>query len=182
VELIARRGGKESNSLITLAEAEEYLLELPDDTSDWDDLEEYEKFLRLIMAARLMLTLPLRGYKAYEGQAMCFPRYIGGVFVDTPDEAKQTQAFIAYSVVHRGLANRIGLDEVEGDRVTQVSLGGLLTVSFAGSQSKRSTGLDQIIMSAQFPAYVLMLKWMTSFRGGTVLNDDEITLLTTTTT
>lgn len=177
--LSTRIGGKESNSFVTLAEADLLIAVLPDDTSDWEVLSDDQKRYRLVMAAALMSNLPWRWKKSFEGQSLCFPRN-GNKSV--PDEIKETQVFLAYSVIHRGLANRPEIDEADGDRVTQVSLGGLLTVSFAAGKSQSYTSLEKMIQSAQFPAYVRVLKYLTSFRGRTVPDDDDIDLLTTTTT
>lgn len=179
-DLIARTGGKQSNSFIaTIAEADTLIADLPDDTTDWNALKGDQKNYRLVLGASMMSMLPLKGYRSYDGQALCFPR--NGEYT-VPDVAKYCQAFLAYSVVHRGLVNRPDIDEMDGDRVTQVSLGGLLTVSFAAGKSKAYTSLDKLIMSSSFPAYVHMMKYLTSFRGRSVPDADELDLLTTTTT
>lgn len=181
--LVTKVGGKESNSFVTLAEAETIIATLPDDTTEWDALTDDEKEYRLILGANLMSALPLRGYRSFEGQYLCFPRSAQPNQLVVPDEAKETQVFLAYSVVHRGLSNRSSdITEAEGDRVTQVSLGGLLSVSFAKTKSQGTTFLDQFIMSAQFPAYAKLMKWLTSFRGRSVPDEDDLDLLTTTTT
>ena len=181
--LVTKVGGKESNSFVTLAQAETIIALLPDDTTEWDGLSDDEKEYRLILGANLMSSLPLKGYRSFEGQYLCFPRSAQGNQLVVPDEVKETQVFLAYSVVHRGLANRsTDITEAEGDRVTQVSLGGLLSVSFAKSKTSGTTFLDQMIMSAQFPAYARMMKWLTSFRGRSVPDADDLDLLTTTTT
>jgi hypothetical protein len=180
--LITKVGGAESNSFVTLLEADDLIEYLPDDRADWYELTDAQKEYRLILGAAMMSNLPLKGRKAYRNQMLAFPRTGQGNMKIIPDEVKETQVFIAYSVIHRGLVNRPDLDETEGDRVTQVSLGGLLTVSFASSISAKSSSLDQVIMSAQFPAYVRMSKWLLQIRMRMMADEDDITLSTTTTT
>jgi len=56
-----------------------------------------------------------------------------------------------------------------------------LNVSFAGGAVVSGSQLDQVMRSAQSPAYLLMKPWLSQLRGGVVLNDEEITCSTTST-
>lgn len=181
--LITRIGGRESNSFVTVSEADTIIQNLPDDTTEWDDLEEVQKELRLRMGAQLMATMNLAGRRVYCGQALCFPRTNQANRYVIPNEVKETQVFMAYSVIHRALANRPGItEEAAGNRVTRVSLGGLLSVGFSGEPITAGTALDAMVRSTQFPAYLLMQRYLTQVRGGSVEDADEVTCSTTTTT
>lgn len=106
-----------------------------------------------------------------------------------PDEVKEAQCFIAYSVVHRALANRGEVTDAIGRTVSSVSLGGALSVSFGEGQTTKGSLLDLIMGSLNAPIYMKMQKWLSQVRGGPVrsLTDFDIwepceTLPTTTTT
>jgi len=183
VSLCAKIGGAESDSLVTVAEADTIVSDvLPDVVDNWTALTTAQKELRLRLGANLLGYMPLRGRKVFCNQAQSFPRTSQGNVHSIPDAAKQTQVFLAYSVVHRGLANRPSVEEsLSGMRVTNVSLGGMLNVSFAGGAVVSGSQLDQVMRSAQSPAYLLMKPWLSQLRGGVVLNDEEITCSTTST-
>jgi len=126
--LLTKIGGRESNSLVTLSEAETYLTALFTETelTSWDALDDDQKEYRLKLAVNVMTYFPLTGDRVYCGQILCFPRTSQGDPRIIPDEAKETQCFIAVSVVHRGLTNRSTPDEEEsGERVSRVSVAGL---------------------------------------------------------
>lgn len=183
--LLVKVGGRESNSLVTLVEAEARLKLLPyTETSGWDDLAPSDKEYRLKLAAMVMLMLPLRGHCSYEGQAMPFPRSSQDDQTVIPDCAKDAQSQIAVSVIHRALLSKQSVSdgEVSAKSVSKVSLGGLLAVSFDSSPSNTGTMLEQISRSVEFPTYLMLATYLTSFRGGTVLNSDEFPVLLTTTT
>lgn len=182
--LITRIGGGDSNSYLTVAEADALMPELPDDTCEWEALAEADKEFRLRMGAALIGKLPLRGHRSFRAQALEFPRSVQSNQRAIPDEVKEAQAMMAYSVVHRAFANRGSVTEAAtGQRVSQVSLGGLLSVSFQGTALETGSQLDRLVRSVQAPIYMLLKKFISQVRGGTVLNEDELEdLLTTTTT
>jgi len=180
--LICTKGGAESNSFVTLEEADDYILKLPDDPDPWFALAPWQKEYRLQLAAQLLNMFPFIGERSYRNQNLAFPRTCTNH--EIPEEVKETQVFLAYSVVHRGLALR-GVDVTQGekDRVTQISLAGLLMVSTAGlSQSVRSSFLDQMLNSAQFPVFIRLSRWMTKIRARVVRDPNSSPKLTTTTT
>lgn len=184
MELHCAIGGRESNSFVTVSEADVLVEELPDDTSDWDSLDTDQKKFRLILGAALMDYLPFRGNKVYCGQALCFPRTVQDQVHSIPEEAKMTQVFLAYSVVHRGLANRPA--SVTTDFSTtpgkSVTIGGMLSVVFGDKTVVSGTMLENIIKSPNFPACLLMKRWMTGIRGGVPCDSADVTCSTTTTT
>lgn len=130
-------GAPDANSFITLSEADDIIEAFGDDITTWDALEDEQKEFRLTLAAYAIGTsFPFRGYKAYEGQSLAFPRAISQVsysrssyssfnygslsarysstpiplpgtsFEDIPEDIKRAQAYIAYHVIHKNLMNR----------------------------------------------------------------------------
>lgn len=184
--LITKVGGKESNSFVTLDEALAILETLPDPVDEWDNLETHEQELRLMLACEVMGMLPLRGWRCYDGQALCFPRtsQLAGTRGTIPTAVKTAQAEIAYNVIHRALNTRPSLEEgpINPARVTQVSLGGLLSVSFSGDPATAGNFLDSIVKSATFTVYARMRPWLSQVRGRLVGYRTSISLSTTTTT
>jgi len=76
MSLITLVGCDTANSFVDLDEASTILAAAPFDTVAWDDESEAWQEGRLIMAAELMECLSWRGYKAYQYQALCFPRTV----------------------------------------------------------------------------------------------------------
>ncbi len=177
-------GGATAESFVTVAEADTIVTTLPDDSAAWLALTSAQKEYRLKLAAALFGYMPIRGRKVYCTQALPFPRNVQGNVHVIPDDVKETQVFLAYSVIHRGLENRpTDVTEAEsGAAVSQVSLGGMLSVAFSGSAVKSGSQLDKIMRSPQSPAYLMMKRWLSQVRGRTVPNADEYTCSTTTTT
>lgn len=178
-------GGRYSDSFVTLTEADTILAGLPDDVSAWTSLTDTEKEYRLKLAAQIIGYLPLRGKMIYRGQALCFPRS-GGIWPpkEIPPEVKEVQAMIAYSVVHRALVNRPTATEETGSKVSSVSLGGLLSVSFAiGKSATVGNGnlMDMLSASINFPIYVRMKRWLGQLRGTQGTTTVTYSLSTTTT-
>lgn len=182
--LITKIGGVESDSFVTVAEADVIVPTLPDDPSAWEDLETAEKEYRLQLAAQLMGVLMLRGRKVYCGQGLCFPRSSQPQVHMIPDEVKETQVFVAYSVVHRALENRPEsvTEQAAGSRVTRVSLGGLLSVGFSGEPISAGSYMDKMVRTTQFPAFLKMKRWLTQVRGGQPTTEELPCSTTTTTT
>lgn len=192
--LITRIGSANANSFVTLDQAEYILGTLPDDLESWNELTLLEKEYRLTMAAKIIGVLPLKGRRVYRWQALAFPRTLrvskrtwpyhyqqvqyASVREDlwqaepdcrrVPDEVKEAQCMVAYSVVHRALANRSVVTEQQGSTVTGISLGGALSVSFSPGQEATGSLLDMIMRSLQAPVYLMMQKWISQMRGGVI--------------
>lgn len=179
-------GGRDSDSFCSLSEANSFIAAGPDDHAAWNALSGADREYRLKLAAQLMDYFPWGGETVYCGQALCFPRRIRGDLICIPCEVKEVQAYLAYSVIHRGLANRPSSVTAEetGSRVTQVSLGGLLSVSFSGDPVTTGNILDKICRSMHFPAYLKIKKYLAQIRGKSILetDDDEYPTCSTTTT
>ena len=180
-------GGAESDSFVTVSEADDYLENLPDDTTEWEELSTEAKELRLQLAAQLMGHLPFRGYTVFRYQRLCFPRTCQpyGRRFHIPDDIKRAQAFVAYSVVHRSLSARSAMGDEGVDpswgRPRSISLGGLVSVSFSG-ESTATNMLENMTRSMPFPVYALLKPYMSQIRGRSVPAADELRTLSTTTT
>lgn len=179
-------GGRDSNSFITVTEANNFIKNnLPDAATEWLALSTYQREYRLILAAMLMSYLPWAGVTTYCGQALCFPRRIRGNHLGCPCEVQETQAYIAYSVIHRGIANRPTVEEeTPGEKVKSVSMGGLLSITFGGEGPTTGNVLDKIIRSAHFLVYLRLKKYFSQVRGGSIKSkdDDDFPECSTTTT
>ena len=180
-------GGRETNSYITIVEADTILTKLPEDDTTWLELPDEDKEDRLIMAFNVMDMLPFVGNRIYVGQAASFPRdfqatYGLGLKV-IPQIVKDAQAQIAFSVIHRALVDRPAVSEgVGGTRVSRISLGGLLSVSFVNQSTEGASSFDVFLKTIHWPIFAKLMPYMTSMRGGVVINlVDEPTLSTTTT-
>jgi hypothetical protein len=182
--LKAKVGGRESDSYVTVSESDTIAARLPDDTTEWPMLSDEAKELRLQLAAQMIGCLPLRGRKIYEGQALSFPRS-GGLHSpkEIPQDIKDAQVMIAYSVVHRALQNRPGVSEEATEKVSSVSLGGLLSVGFAiGKSGTALSYLDAVVQSLSFPIHMKMKRYTAQLRGWQTGSSECGTLSTTTTT
>lgn len=196
-------GGRESNSFVTVEESDAIVILFPDDPgaepveaetgppvveavpgTGWLGKTEDQKEFRLVLAAHAMDLLMWKGRRVYCGQALCFPRTCQDNVGMNPEEIKQLQVFIAYSVIDRALAARpeIADGEVGSDRVTSVSLGGMLAVSFGGDVTKTGTLLDRLVKSPQFPGYLMVMRYVTQVRGRVVTGDEFVCSTTTTST
>jgi hypothetical protein len=180
-------GGAESDSFVTVLQADDYLEQLPDDTTAWEELSTEEKELRLQLAAHLMGHLPLRGRTVYRNQRLCFRRTVLQLSArgTVPADVKRAQSYVAYSVVHRALAEKPGIDAnlpTSYGRPTSVSLAGLVTVAFGDRLQGGGNILDNLIKSLPFPVYQLLKPFLSQFRGGVVVAEDDIRVLSTTTT
>ncbi len=74
--LITRIGANNANSFVSLDQAEIILASLYNDAdlSEWSALSNSEKEYRLILAAKIIGLMPLRGRRVYRRQALPFPR------------------------------------------------------------------------------------------------------------
>lgn len=170
-------GGADSDSYITLAEAEVLLkASYPEQYEDWTDLEDEMKEAYLRGACEVISYLPLRGKKVYCDQVLSFPRMLlrdadDAVYDSIPVGVKTAQAEIAFNVIYRAdlSGSEIAEGEVAGSRVTQVSLGGgLLMVSFAGDNETSGTMLDRITRSINHKTYFALRRHLSQIRGGSV--------------
>lgn len=174
-------GGKESDSFITADEADVLLEGMPDDTSEWLALTASEKEYRLRLAASLLSSLPFRGTRIYEEQALCWPRSGFGSRT-IPGVVKEAQAFLAYSVIGRALANRGEVDEESPSDIASISLGGVISVSFRAGTTQSM--VKAVTDPLQFPGALVLTHYLTQIRGRSVANEDDsdYPVLSTTTT
>ncbi len=181
--LKCHRGGRESNSYVTQAEADVIVPKYYPSDLEWAALSAVEKELRLVLAADLMNQIPFLGYRMYGGQRLAFPRTCNGGSGAIPDEVKEAQVLIAIGVIHRALAQRTSAvsDDVSEDTISAISLGGLLSVSFRqGSQS--GSLLNLIFTRENFPIMARLGRFVAQIRGRSVPNINEMWGKSTTTT
>jgi len=184
-------GGRETNSYITIAEADTILASeaiVVEDDAVWVALSLGEKEYRLLQAFNFMDMLPFVGSRIYVGQAASFPRSFQSTYglgpKVIPEVVKESQAQIAFSVIHRALIERPAVSEgIGGTRVSRISLGGLLSASFVKKSTEGASSFDVFLKTIHWPIYSKLLPYLTSIRGGAVINlVEEPTLSTTTTT
>lgn len=183
--LITIVGGRESNSYCTLKEGAVFIALLGVDLTAWENLEQAQQEFCFVLAAQAMHYFPWTGRRAYCGQALDFPRTSQDNVTVYPEEIKQAQAQIAFNVIFRAL-QALANQPSEGattdlSKVRQVSLGGLLSVSFDNMAAKGGTIMDMLTRSLQFPIYMAVTRWVSQFRGGVVGDAEEETCSTTTT-
>lgn len=194
-------GAPDSNSFITLSEAEDYFEALGVDTTSWDDLEDSEQELRLVLAAEAIGTsLPLRGFKAYANQALSFPRavlqrnYTSGTyrnfnygslvlqnsnvavplgntsFTEIPEDVKQAQAYIAYYVIHKNIANRQETSDTDMQPPSTLTVSSFSVRGISVSFNDRTTGdsylqaMDQLVSDSNSVLYLLISKYLSQVR------------------
>lgn len=183
-------GGSSSDSYVTVAELDEYLVAAYGDeatnVANFLELEEGFKEHRLRLAALVMNTIPYRGVKACRDQRLEFPRWWRtddeyeyvledeDYFINysdieenaptIPTEVKYAQMEISYQVVNHMLSlDPLAFPEKE---IKSFELGGSLALEFfspsgQGSLSKASISSLDII-------YVYLGKWFKSISGGAV--------------
>jgi hypothetical protein len=185
LSLDTRIGSATAQSYITAAEADTLLASLPDDTTAWDSLSTAEKEFRLRLASDFIGMLRLRQPgKAYRTQALHFPRQcqtdFGYSVHSIPTEVKEAQAFIAYSVIHRALAQRpSSMTEDSGTRsVKSFSVSGL-NINFG--ELTGGTSVEVFLKTQHWPIYLLLRKFITQVRGKLIPTVSQ-TLSTTSTT
>ena len=162
-------GGRDSNSFATLAEANSHIADLPNDSTEWDGLSDDQKEYRLILAAQLMSMLPWKGRRTYCGQNLALPRDVPGMKTGYPADVKNAQTEIAYLVIHRGLSNMADVtDSASGSDLKSISLGGLLTVSYAGSSVSSGSLLDRVGSSVTLQTYLRLVPYLSQIRGVSV--------------
>lgn len=178
--IVTAIGGRNSNSFVTVSEADSIIATLPDDATAWNALTDEQKEARLVAAASILGMLRWRGRRVYAGQKLCFPRTTQGYRSDIkrkwiPDEVRDSQVEIAYNVVHRALVSRSDVTDGEesASRVTYVSLGGMLSVTFAGDAPTSGNLLDKIGRSINFLTFTRLQFYLTQVRGGPVLNETD---------
>jgi len=181
MSLVTRIGASNSNSYVTLDQAELILQRMPDSMTEWDALTTTHKEFRLVLATQIMNGMAWRGKRVYLDQALCWPRTFWDITNERwryeedsrriPDVVKEAQCLIAYSVVHRGLANRPAITEDIGQDVTSIYLVGLLQVVFGKGESK--SALDSIMASANSIAYLKVGRYLSQFRGGAIGHPDD---------
>lgn len=109
----------------------------------------------------------------YVMQALAFPRTCQYDKRSIPVEIKEAQVLIAYSVVHRSLANRPGITEEMGMPVKSLSLGGLISITFGDKFASGGGFFDFLRSSIHFPIMAKLSRYISVIRGGVVRNTTD---------
>lgn len=180
-------GREYSNSFVSLVEAN-YIVSsyLPYSTTEWDALNDTEKEYRLRLAAEMLGMLPFKGIQAFEDQALCFPRDSQTDMMVIPQCVKNAQVDLAITVINKNLVNLPDNTQLEeAGRIKNISLGGLLKVAFDGKPASMGNVLTFVSKSIHTPVFLELKRYLSSVRGGSICDTDEIffhTLSSTTTT
>lgn len=133
-------GGVNSNSFITLVEADDYHADRHHNATGWDDLSDAVKSSLIVWSTRILNRLQWDGSRYTYQQALAFPRY--GLYEDDrlidvdeiPDRVKEATAELAYQL---GLNERMaqGTDA----RLSSVTLGDLSIDYVAEAEGRDKT-------------------------------------------
>lgn len=183
-------GGSSSDSYVTVAELDEYLVaaygEENTNVNTFLELEETAKEHRLKLAALALNTYPYRGVKASFNQRLEFPRWwrtddeydfimddeeyilnysdIEENAPTVPTEVKYAQMETAYQVVNHMLSlDPLAFPEKE---IKAFEIGGSLALEFFGNQGTSS--MSKASISSQDIIYVYLGKWYKRITGGVV--------------
>ena len=195
--LIITLCGPASNSYVTLDEAEARIAQAEYDSSHWSSLSQEAKEECLILAARVIDGLPLRGKKVNRRipvgswysqtygwlvfeterpeQAMAFPRTVQGDPTVIPQEVKDAQIDIAATVVARGYPP-VGdaAANAQKQEIASVTLGSL-SVRFKDKPTRQSFSFDPSDL-ALLSSAVIALKlqpYLSSVRGRRVDSEGD---------
>ena len=162
-------GAPDSNSLVTLDEADEYIAAnfSEADAAIWDNLEESKKSVLLVLGANVLGYLPFSGKKTYAGQAQLFPRHL---WSGVPDPIKAAQIELTMNVVLRAdLVKPSITSGVEAtSKISNVSLAGIISVAFGDTGDDTGTILDQLTRNMNLQTSLALRPYMTSVRGGVI--------------
>ena len=169
--LIVTPGSPNADSMATVDEANIYIsANFPEaDVRIWDALELSKKEQLLRLGAEVMGYLPFRGYKIYIGQSMVFPR---NIFPSIPAVVKNAQIELTMNVALRAelVQPSIATGAESSSKISQVSLAGIISVSFDEEGDTSGSLLDQLVRNINLSTFAGLRKYLTSIRGGTIGN------------
>ena len=169
--LVITPGSPDADSMATVDEANIYISgNFPEeDVEIWDALELSKKEQLLRLGAEVMGYLPFRGYKMYIGQTMVFPR---NLFPSIPQIVKNAQIELTMNVALRAelVQPSIATGAESSSKISQVSLAGIISVSFDEEGDASGSLLDQLVRNINLSTFAGLRKYLTSIRGGTIGN------------
>ena len=169
--LVITPGSPDADSMATVDEANIYISgNFPEeDVAIWDALELSKKEQLLRLGAEVMGYLPFRGYKMYIGQTMVFPR---NLFPSIPQIVKNAQIELTMNVALRAelVQPSIATGAESSSKISQVSLAGIISVSFDEEGDTSGSLLDQLVRNINLSTFAGLRKYLTSIRGGTIGN------------
>ncbi len=152
--LIVTPGSPDADSMATVDEANIYIsANFPEaDVRIWDALELSKKEQLLRLGAEVMGYLPFRGYKIYIGQSMVFPR---NIFPSIPAVVKNAQIELTMNVALRAelVQPSIATGAESSSKISQVSLAGIISVSFDEEGDTSGSLLDQLVRNINLSTF-----------------------------
>lgn len=162
-------GAPDSNSFVTVTEADDYIEThfSETDAAKWSELEEDRKAELLVMGCNLFGYFPWRGHKTYIDQVLMFPRHL---WTGIPDVIKNAQVELTMNVILRADLVKPGITTgLEAtSKISQVSLAGIIAVSFDSEGDTTGTILDQLSRNINMQTLVGLRQYLTQMRGGVV--------------
>lgn len=167
--LVTLAGSPTANSLLTLAEAAEYIAASysESDAAAWDALSADKQESCLVVGANVLAYLPFRGKRMYIGQTQVFPRDIEPTI---PEVAKQAQVDITMQIVVRAEMVRPGVSSglTSSSKINSVSLAGMISVSFDTEGDMSGSILEQLSRSLLLETFAGLQPYLSSMRGGVI--------------
>jgi hypothetical protein len=169
-------GGYYATSFAEITEADDYI-DAYDPDATWLDLEDSQKEFRLRVAAQFIGTLPLRGYKVYEYQTLCFPRSVQVDLTEVPEGVKEAQSLIAYLIIDKNIQESATSSEGGGQildepLIRSVEVMGVMRVGLQNTLDTRATKQSSPTVFARYlaayaaPVWMLIKPYLTQIRGG----------------
>jgi len=186
--LITTVGGNDSDSYVTVQEADAYLGTMYGDVpASWDNLDEVPKENRLKIAALIMNSYGWRGVQASRDQRLAFPRWwrtdvehdlqmdYEDTFVNfsditenvpvVPTEVKYAQIEVAYQAVsHIMQLDPLAFPEKE---IKMFELGGSLGIEFFGNASDEGS-MSKARLTSMDIVYAYLGKWLSKVKGAVI--------------
>ena len=167
--LITTIGAPDSDSMVTVAEADAYIAEnfADSDIAVWDDFALLKKEQVLRIGAEIMGYLPFRGHRVYINQAMVFPRTTA---TGIPQVVKNAQIELTMNVVIRAALTQPAITSgaESASKISQVSLAGIISVSFEEEGDTSGSLLDQLVRNINLSTFAGLRRYLTSIRGGVI--------------
>ncbi len=134
ITIDASVGGINSNSYVTLAEANSYLEAVPWFASTWDGLTDAVKNSWLVFATRAIDRLSFVASRYDKDQALEFPRTITDDQTDEGDMPQKVKDAQCEMIIY--LYNHLGSDDGSPEKeITELNLGrGALGIKFKGNE------------------------------------------------
>lgn len=162
-------GAPDANSLVTLAEAQDYIEKhfSAGDIAIWNAFEAERQEELLVLGAGILGYLPFSGSRTYINQAQVFPRH---KWSGIPSVIKNAQIELTMNVVLRAdlVRPEVSSGAEATSKITNVSLAGIISVGFGDEGDNSGTLLDQLTRNINLQTMIGLRPYLTSIRGGVI--------------